>query len=50
MADLLALAEDMRFSKKFEKFSLGQGQGPKAERLLAAALRAAPAVPQPLTG
>lgn len=29
MADLLKLAEDMKFSKKFEKVSLGQGQGPK---------------------
>lgn len=38
MADLLALADDMRFSKKFEKVSLGQGQGPKAERLLAAGM------------
>ena len=34
MADLLKLAEDMKFSKKFEKVSLGQGQGPKAERQL----------------
>ncbi|KAI5076359.1 hypothetical protein GOP47_0008424 [Adiantum capillus-veneris] len=34
MADLLKLAEDLRFTKKFEKVSLGQGQGPKAERLL----------------
>jgi dynein heavy chain len=38
MADLLALAEELRFSKKFEKVSLGQGQGPKAERLLAAGM------------
>lgn len=29
MADLLKLAEEMKFSKKFEKVSLGQGQGPK---------------------
>ncbi|KAL2653916.1 hypothetical protein R1flu_022044 [Riccia fluitans] len=35
MADLLKLAEDYRFTKKFEKVSLGQGQGPKAEKLLA---------------
>ncbi|BBN11637.1 hypothetical protein Mp_5g13570 [Marchantia polymorpha subsp. ruderalis] len=35
MADLLKLAEDHRFTKKFEKVSLGQGQGPKAEKLLA---------------
>ena len=34
MADLLKLADEMRFTKKFEKVSLGQGQGPKAERLL----------------
>jgi hypothetical protein len=34
MADLLALAEEKRMSKRFEKVSLGQGQGPKAERLL----------------
>eukprot|EP00967_Tisochrysis_lutea_P137006 scaffold245132_cov14-Tisochrysis_lutea.AAC.1 len=34
MADLLKLAEEMKFSKKFEKVSLGQGQGPKAEKLL----------------
>ncbi|KAJ7552868.1 hypothetical protein O6H91_06G073600 [Diphasiastrum complanatum] len=34
MADLLKLAEDLRFTKKFEKVSLGQGQGPKAEKLL----------------
>lgn len=35
MVDLLKLADGMKFSKKFEKVSLGQGQGPKAERLLA---------------
>ena len=35
MVDLLKLADEMKFSKKFEKVSLGQGQGPKAERLLA---------------
>lgn len=34
MADLLKLADEMKFSKKFEKVSLGQGQGPKAEKLL----------------
>ena len=38
MTDLLSLADDLRFSKKFEKASLGQGQGPKAERLLAAGM------------
>ncbi|KAG0617480.1 hypothetical protein M758_5G192300 [Ceratodon purpureus] len=34
MADLLKLSDDYRMSKKFEKVSLGQGQGPKAEKLL----------------
>ena len=34
MADLLKLADDMKFSKKFEKVSLGQGQGPKVRRPL----------------
>jgi dynein heavy chain len=34
MADLLQLADELRFNKKFEKVSLGQGQGPKAEKLL----------------
>jgi dynein heavy chain len=38
MADLLKLAEEMKFSKKFEKVSLGQGQGPKAEKLLEAGM------------
>lgn len=38
MADLLKLADEMKFSKKFEKVSLGQGQGPKAERLLEAGM------------
>lgn len=40
MADLLALAEEMRMSKRFEKVSLGQGQGPKAEKLLEAGMEA----------
>ena len=34
MADLLKLADEAGFGKRFEKVSLGQGQGPKAERLL----------------
>ena len=34
MADLLKLAEETGFGSRFEKVSLGQGQGPKAERLL----------------
>ena len=34
MADLLRLAEETGFGKRFEQASLGQGQGPKAERLL----------------
>lgn len=38
MADLLKLADELKFSRKFEKVSLGQGQGPKAERLLAAGM------------
>lgn len=38
MADLLKLAEELKFSRKFEKVSLGQGQGPKAEKLLAAGM------------
>lgn len=32
MADLLKLAEELRFAKKFEKVSLGQGQGPKVQQ------------------
>ncbi|CAG9466771.1 unnamed protein product [Pedinophyceae sp. YPF-701] len=40
MADLLKLSEDMRMSKKFEKVSLGQGQGKKAEQLLTLAMDA----------
>eukprot|EP00798_Chlamydomonas_sp_ICE-L_P022533 gene22533-29660_t len=38
MADLLKLADEMKFTKKFEKVSLGQGQGPKAEKLLEAGM------------
>jgi hypothetical protein len=38
MADLLKLAEELKFSRKFEKVSLGQGQGPKAEKLLEAGM------------
>jgi hypothetical protein len=38
MADLLKLAEDLKFSRKLEKVSLGQGQGPKAEKLLEAGM------------
>ena len=34
MADLLKLAGEMKFLKRFETVSLGQGQGPKAEKLL----------------
>lgn len=42
MADLLQLADEMRFTKKFEKVSLGQGQGPKAEKLLQVRVPSAP--------
>ena len=34
MADLLKLAHELRFAKKFEKVSLGQGQGPKVSSAL----------------
>ena len=34
MADLLKLADELRFAKKFEKVSLGQGQGPKVSYAL----------------
>lgn len=34
MADLLKLADELRFAKKFEKVSLGQGQGPKVSHAL----------------
>ena len=33
MADLLKLADELRFAKNFEKVSLGQGQGPKVQQL-----------------
>ena len=38
MADLLQLAEEMKMQRKFDKVSLGQGQGPKAEKLLQKAM------------
>jgi len=38
MADLLKLCEEMRMIKKFEQVSLGQGQGPKAEKLMNVAM------------
>ena len=38
MSDLLKLADEMKFSRRFEKVSLGQGQGPKAEKLLLAGM------------
>lgn len=34
MADLLKLCEEHRMQRRFDQVSLGQGQGPKAERLL----------------
>jgi hypothetical protein len=34
MADLIAFCEEARMLKKFDQVSLGQGQGPKAERLM----------------
>lgn len=39
MADLLKLCEEHRMQRKFDQVSLGQGQGPKAERLLEQALQ-----------
>lgn len=38
MADLLAFADRAGFGAKFERVSLGQGQGPKAARAVAAAM------------
>ena len=34
VADFLRFAEEMEFSKKYDQISLGQGQGPKAERMI----------------
>lgn len=34
MADFIGFAEEMRFGKKYESISLGQDQGPKAERMI----------------
>ena len=34
MGDMLAFAEQMGMAKKLESISLGQGQGPKAVRLI----------------
>ncbi|KAL4427402.1 hypothetical protein ABPG74_009674 [Tetrahymena malaccensis] len=34
IADFLKFAEDMEMTKKYDSISLGQGQGPKAERLI----------------
>ena len=37
-ADLYKFAEEMRFSKKLNAISLGQGQGPRAEALMRSAM------------
>eukprot|EP00794_Sanderia_malayensis_P012733 gene12733-14038_t len=37
-ADLYKFAEEMRFSKKLSAISLGQGQGPRAEAMMASAM------------
>lgn len=34
VADFLKFAEEMTMSKKYESISLGQGQGPKAEKMI----------------
>ena len=34
VADFLRFAEEMEFSKKYDQISLGQGQGPKAEKMI----------------
>jgi len=34
VADFLRFAEEMGFSKRYDQISLGQGQGPKAERMI----------------
>eukprot|EP00854_Cymbomonas_tetramitiformis_P006969 gene6969-8311_t len=38
MADLLKLCDEMHMMKKFDQVSLGQGQGPKAEKLITQAI------------
>ena len=37
-ADLYKFAEEMRFSKKLNAISLGQGQGPRAEAMMRSAM------------
>ncbi|CAE7409634.1 Dnah1, partial [Symbiodinium necroappetens] len=34
VADVIRFAEQLGMSKKFEPISLGQGQGPKAQRMI----------------
>mmetsp|Transcript_28823 Transcript_28823/g.26086 ORF Transcript_28823/g.26086 Transcript_28823/m.26086 type:complete len:151 (+) Transcript_28823:550-1002(+) len=34
VADFKRFADEMEFSKKYDQISLGQGQGPKAERMI----------------
>lgn len=38
IADLMKFAEEMNMTKRIDSISLGQGQGPKAERLVKEAL------------